>query len=223
MQKYYFFDPTYHQYLGEAEAAPGDVSGSWIYPINATLTPPPVAPEGTVARWNGVVWQFVSIDEIETKIAAAEAMRLAEKHLPRVLETAKLLARAAAPAMPDATALAVVTALPESFPVWTAGSQYGANEVILHEEKPYRVVQPVTAQSHQPPSSPGMLAVYRPIVLAATGTETDPIAFVNGMDARTGQYFSYKGKLYVCRGDMIPCVWTPGSAGLWQWEFVRDL
>ena len=124
--------------------------------------------------------------------------------------------------MPELT-LAVVTALPESFPVWTAGSQYGANEVILHEEKPYRVVQPVTAQSHQPPSSPGMLAVYRPIILAATGTENDPIPFVMGMDAHTGLYFSYEGKLYICRGDMIPCSWVPGTTGLWQWELVRAL
>ena len=122
--------------------------------------------------------------------------------------------------MADATALAVADALPEAFRAWTAGEQYAANEIVTHGGKVYRVVQAATAQEHQPPGAAGMLAIYRPIVLAATGTITDPIPFEIGMDARTGLYYSYGGTLYLCKGDMIPCVWEPGSAGLWQWELI---
>ena len=32
--------------------------------------------------------------------------------------------------------------------------------------------------------------------------------------------YRYEDKTYLCKGDMIPCVWTPGTAGLWQWEAV---
>lgn len=32
---------------------------------------------------------------------------------------------------------------------------------------------------------------------------------------------THNGTVYLCKGDMIPCVWEPGSAGLWQWEAVE--
>ena len=43
------------------------------------------------------------------------------------------------------------------------------------------------------------------------------------MDCHAGQYFSYEGHVYRVAegGDMIPCVWAPGTAGLWQWELVE--
>lgn len=220
MQIHFYDELGYYTRAGEA--TPGDVPGSWQYPDNAILKAPPSAP-GKVARRFGQGWELVPESERDAEIAKAAEARMAEEKFPSLLAATKLLVQTAAPAMPDATALAVVTALPEAFPVWLAGDQYGANEVVLHGDKPYRVVQTVTAQAHQPPSSPGMLAIYRPIALAATGTENDPIPFVMGMDAHTGQYFSYEGRLYVCRGDMIPCSWAPGTAGLWQWELVRDL
>ena len=34
-----------------------------------------------------------------------------------------------------------------------------------------------------------------------------------------GQY-SYNGVVYLCKADMKPCVWAPGTAGVWQWEAV---
>ena len=218
----YFHDEFgYYTYAGEA--SPGDIPGSWQYPNNALPEPPPSPQPGMVARRKGFTWELTTEAERDAEIAKAEGSRLATEKFGALLSTTKLLAQSAAPTMPDAMALAVVEALPEAFPAWSAGKQYTANEVVLREGKPYRVVQAVTAQAHQTPSSAGMLAIYRPISLAAAGTESDPIAFVNGMNARTGQYFTYEGKLYLCKGDMIPCVWTPGSAGLWQWEFVRNL
>ena len=221
MQIYFHDEFGYYTHSGEASS--GDVPGSWQYPNNALIEPPPTLPPGMVARKKNFKWELIAEAERDAEIAKAANARTAEEKFPALLEATKLLARTAAPAMPDATALAVAKTIPEAFPVWSAGKQYGANEVVIHEGKPYRVVQAVTSQAHQTPSSAGMLAIYRPIALAAAGTENDPIAFINGMDARNGQYFTYEGKLYLCKGDMVPCVWTPGSAGLWQWEFVCNL
>ena len=33
------------------------------------------------------------------------------------------------------------------------------------------------------------------------------------------KYYSYNGKIYLCKADLKPCVWNPDS-GIWQWEAV---
>ena len=65
-----------------------------------------------------------------------------------------------------------------------------------------------------------MLAVYRPIDREHAGTLADPIPWVYGMDCYSGKYYVHGGITYLCKSDMLPCVWEPGSAGLWQWEAV---
>lgn len=81
----------------------------------------------------------------------------------------------------------------------------------------------VIPQEHQPPHGEGMLAVYRPIDEGHAGTLEDPIPWVYGMDCHAGTYFSYNGHIYLVAegGDMIPCVWPPDTAGLWQWVLVE--
>ena len=81
----------------------------------------------------------------------------------------------------------------------------------------------VTPQEHQPPHGEGMLAVYRPIDQSHAGTLEDPIPWVYGMDCHAGVYFSYQGHIYQVAegGDMVPCVWAPGTAGLWQWVLIE--
>lgn len=41
------------------------------------------------------------------------------------------------------------------------------------------------------------------------------------MDVYTGKYYTFQGKLYRAKADMIPCIWEPGTPGLWQWELVE--
>jgi len=87
----------------------------------------------------------------------------------------------------------------------------------------YEAQQDVTAQAHQAPDSAGMLAIYRPISASgdtADGSRDKPYAYLNGMDVSTGKYYSFEGKLYLAKSDMKPCVWNPGTAGMWQWELV---
>lgn len=132
---------------------------------------------------------------------------------------ARVMAVQAAPTMTDDQALT----MPDLFPTW---------EQVLEEAQPlkkdsiindggtlYRVVQDnTTPQEGQPPHGEGMLAVYRPIDQSHTGTAEDPIPWIYGMDCHEGTYYSYNGKTYLCKQDMTPCVWTPDTPGLWQWE-----
>ena len=132
---------------------------------------------------------------------------------------ARVMAVQAAPTMTDDQALT----MPDLFPTW---------EQVLEEAQPlkkdaiindggtlYRVVQDnTTPQEGQPPHGEGMLAVYRPIDQSHKGTADDPIPWIYGMDCHQGTYYSYNGKTYLCKSDMLPCVWAPDTPGLWQWE-----
>lgn len=95
--------------------------------------------------------------------------------------------------------------------------EYGS--ILRKGDRLYRVAQEggVMPQDHQPPDAEGVLAVYRPIDKSHTGTLEDPIPWAYGMDCTTGLYYSYTGSIYLCKGDMIPCVWAPDTPGLWQW------
>lgn len=139
--------------------------------------------------------------------------------LTQIAALSRVLAVQAAPTMTDDQALT----MPDLFPTW---------EQVLEEAQPlkkdsiindggtlYRVVQDNTIpQAHQPPHGEGMLAVYRPVDQNHDGTLSDPIPWVYGMDCYEGKYYSYNGNIYLCKSDMLPCVWAPGTAGLWQWE-----
>lgn len=119
--------------------------------------------------------------------------------------------------------------MPDLFPAWedllAAGNKLAENTVLRDGSVLYRVVQSggVTPLESQPPHAEGMLAVYRPIDEGHAGTLEDPIPWVYGMDCHAGTYFSYNGHIYLVAegGDMIPCVWPPDTAGLWQWVLVE--
>lgn len=119
--------------------------------------------------------------------------------------------------------------MPGLFPTWEevldAGQPLKKGQVIDNGGTLYRVEQEsVTPQAHQPPGGEGMLAVYRPIAPGHAGTQEDPIPWVYGMDCPEGKYYSYNGNTYLVAegGSMIPCVWAPGTAGLWQWVLVSE-
>ena len=140
-------------------------------------------------------------------------------------ETAQL--RAAAAAFCSTATLITDTqalAMPSLFPTWeearAAGAALPEGRILSDGGRLYRVVQPVTPQAHQAPHDVGMLAVYRPIDKAHAGTLADPIPWVYGIDCNTGLYYAYDGKVYLCKGDMKPCVWAPDTTGMWQWEKV---
>ena len=162
----------------------------------------------------------------ETSILAQRAQEQEEQRKARLQGEAVRLARRSAAketGFTDEEALE----LPDLFPTWeealAAGAQLTAGTCLTKDGQVYRVMQAVTPQAHQPPDSEGMLAVYRPVSPGHAGTADDPIPWEYGMDCLAGQYFSYEGHIYrvAAGGDMIPCVWTPGTAGLWQWELIE--
>lgn len=154
--------------------------------------------------------------------AAGESAANNAKLSGQLSAAAKLYVQAAAD-VPDETALE----MPDLFKTWEevleAGKTVAENSIINDGGTLYRVVAEggVLPQEHQPPHGEGMLAVYRPIDTAHTGTLEDPIPWVYGMDCTEGLYYSYNATVYLCKANMTPCVWAPGTAGLWQWEAVE--
>ena len=162
-------------------------------------------------------------DATPDEIAAWEEASSQPAPPPSPQEQAMTLARimaASATGLSDTTALAIPDLLPTWAELLAAGNKVDAGVCLVHDGQTYRVVQAVTPIESQPPDMEGMLAIYRPVEREHTGTMADPIPWVSGMDCRTGKYYSYEGVTYLCKGDMIPFVWTPGTAGLWQWEVV---
>lgn len=142
---------------------------------------------------------------------------------PSPQEQALILARAmaaTATSLTDTVALSIPDLLPTWDELLSAGREVAAGVCLVHNGQTYRVVQDVTPLESQPPDMEGMLAIYRPVEREHAGTMADPIPWVSGMDCRTGKYYSYEGVTYLCKSDMLPCVWEPGSAGMWQWEVV---
>lgn len=154
--------------------------------------------------------------------AAGESAANNAKLSGQLSAAAKLYVQAATD-VPDETALE----MPDLFKTWEevleAGKTVAENSIINNGGTLYRVVAEggVLPQEHQPPHGEGMLAVYRPIDTAHTGTLEDPIPWVYGMDCTEGLYYSYNATVYLCKANMTPCVWAPGTAGLWQWEAVE--
>ena len=154
------------------------------------------------------------------EIQAASVSATENAKLSGQLSAAARMYVQAATDVPDETALE----MPDLFKTWAeileAGKTVPKDTIINDGGTLYRVVpsEGVLPMEHQPPHGEGMLAVYRPIDKAHTGTQEDPIPWVYGMDCTADLYYSYNGVVYLCKADMKPCVWAPGSAGVWQWE-----
>lgn len=192
--------------------------------------------EATGIAHNGAVYHLLGRPDmegaeitvmLEETDAGAEIQSASESATENAKLSGQLSAAArmyvqAATDVPDETALQ----MPDLFKTWAevlaAGQTVPQNTIINDGGTLYRVVAAdgVLPQEHQPPHGEGMLAVYRPIDTTHAGTLEDPIPWVYGMDCSTGLYYSYDTAVYLCKADMKPCVWAPGTAGVWQWEAV---
>lgn len=192
--------------------------------------------EATGIAHNGTVYHLLGREALEgaesvileaadagAEIQAAGESAANNAKLSGQLSAAAKLYVQAAVDVPDETALE----MPDLFKTWeevlAAGQKVAQNAIINDGGTLYRVVAAggVLPQEHQPPHGEGMLAVYRPIDTAHAGTLEDPIPWAYGMDCTEGLYYSYNATVYLCKANMTPCVWAPGTAGLWQWEAVE--
>lgn len=106
------------------------------------------------------------------------------------------------------------------YDVWKADTEYKQNKLLVCNGKLYRVAQNLISSAVYPPDAEGVLALYRPIDVTHAGTLDDPIPYVDGMDCDKDKYYSFEGNTYLCKADLKPCVWKPGTDGIWQWEAV---
>lgn len=192
--------------------------------------------EATGIAHNGTVYHLLGREALEgaesvileaadagAEIQAAGESAANNAKLSGQLSAAAKLYVQAATDVPDETALE----MPDLFKTWeevlAAGQNVAQNAIINDGGTLYRVVAAggVLPQEHQPPHGEGMLAVYRPIDTAHAGTLEDPIPWVYGMDCTEGLYYFHNDTVYLCKANMKPCVWAPGTAGLWQWEAVE--
>ena len=120
-------------------------------------------------------------------------------------EQQETVIRAAAQTLPDD----VAAQAPLLYPAWDWQS-CKRDMIVNYNGQLYRVLN--TPTDNRPPDEAGMLAIYRPIVPAHAGTTADPILWVYGMDCKAGLYYGYADQLWLCKSDMSPCTWTPGTA-----------
>lgn len=118
----------------------------------------------------------------------------------------------------DAQALSMPDILPTWAELLERGEKIADGVCLMKDGQCYRVMQEVIPIESQPPGADGMLAVYRPIDRDHAGTIDDPIPWVSGMNCFKDKYYSNDGEVYLCKQDMTPCVWAPGTEGVWQWE-----
>ena len=183
-----------------------------------------VEPNDREAVWDEEKSAWVVPPEVQERRNLAEAQRQANSILTAAMQ------RSAVQTMSFSAAEFATLAKAKLFEEWQAGQHYDKGTRLVCDGIVYEVVSEggVDAQEHQPPSAEGMLAVYRPLSVdsetgeSATGTIDDPIPYLDGMDVYNGKYYSYNGKTYLAKADMIPCTWAPGTAGLWQWEEVTE-
>lgn len=157
--------------------------------------------------------------------AQLEKIDAAQKEVNGPMVAAACAFAATATEIPDAMALEMTTLFPTWEEVLEAGRELTPGRIITQDGQPYRVAQKVTPQAHQAPNMDGMLAIYRPIDEGHAGTLEDPIPWVYGMDCLAGTYYSYNGAIYKVAngGNMIPCTWPPDTAGMWQWEKIKEV
>ena len=173
---------------------------------------------------DGVYYDWYTIDSHYRMCSNAEGLRKVEQQVAAeaaVTAQTRAATRLYVQKATDITDEQALT-MADLFLTWeealAAGQALEANTVLNDDGQLYRVVQQVTPQAHQAPHDERMLAIYRPIDQTHAGTLEDPIPFVYGMDTEEGKYYAYEGTTYLCRQTMTPCVWAPGTPGLWQWE-----
>ena len=109
------------------------------------------------------------------------------------------------------------------YPKWKVGAVFKEDDVgkrVRHNGKIYRIVSPHTAMEHYPPDSEGVLALYRPVDVAHSGTADDPIPFVYGMDVASGLYYAYENEVWLAKVNMAPCVWPPADGNEWEKKHI---
>lgn len=124
--------------------------------------------------------------------------------------------------IPDTAVLAMAKVY--SYPGYEVGATYKKGQIVQKDGVFYEAITDHTSLANWPPESTG--SVYRAINAstdADSGTLANPIPYPEGVTSVSvaeGLYYSYQGKVYLCKLTMEACNWPPGTVGVWQWEEV---
>lgn len=184
------------------QVEPKDLEAVWDEETSSWVIPPEVQERRDVAAAES---QAAALLDKQQRIQAAQTMTFSASEF-------RLLAKA------------------KYFDEWQPNTHYDQGKRLLWNGVVYEVRQEggVDSLENYPPDGEGLLAVYRPLSVDSetgdepTGTLENPYTYLDGMDVYNGKYYTYNGKLYLAKTDMIPCTWAPGTAGLWQWEEVTE-
>lgn len=201
------------------------IKGTW-FAIKETEAPPPE--DGFRFERGGVELKDGEYQRIWNRISLSPDELQAEAYTQAVAMLSHMAARKQAQTEALSSSEFALLATAGLFEEWQPGTSYASGYRLVHNGIVYEVQQDVTSLENQPPSTEGMLAIYRPLsVDPETGEEPDgsmehPFDFTYGMDVTNGSYYRYEGKLWLAKADMPACVWVPGTAGMWQWEEVMN-
>lgn len=97
---------------------------------------------------------------------------------------------------------------------WAPDMDYKTGKRLTFKDMVYILMQDVRSQAHQPPDAAGMLAIYRPASVDASGNEPDgtldnPIPLIMGMDTIKDKHYLWQGQVYLALQDAKPCIWEP--------------
>lgn len=109
------------------------------------------------------------------------------------------------------------------YPEWTEGAAYTVGDIISSNGLFYEVIAAHTSNAAYPVET--TFAYYRLIELTHAGTLDDPIPYPETagivVNVVNGNYYSYKGAVYLAKADMPNCVYPPDTVGMWQWEVIE--
>ncbi len=108
------------------------------------------------------------------------------------------------------------------YPEYQDNHQYDyAGEILQYNGLLYEIVTPHLSNAVSYPVET-TFAYYRLVELTHAGTIDDPIPYPEetgiAVNVQEGQYYAYKGKVYLAKADMPDCIYPPGTPSMWQWE-----
>lgn len=177
----------------------------------------------SVKRRRGGAGAAPEIEEVKKSVERVETQQEAAAALLAVTFGAQIKADRKAKTGTVTDAMILQAAELVEFPAWKVETAYTVGDVLRSGNLYFEVVADHTSNAAYPVET--TFAYYRLVELTHTGTADDPIPYPEAagivVKVEKGKYYSFKGAVYLAKGDMPNCVYPPNTPGMWQWEKVK--